>query len=420
MINIRNIVGFALLTTTMLFTSCNKDFDTPPVSELPTGNIITIDSLKNIYTAFDSTITADISVYGIVSADELSGNLYKTIYVQDETDGILLKLTASSDKSFFEGDEVRIALKGTTIARYKNMLELDNVNPDVNLIKQSEGNIITPKVVTIADLALVGIYSPYQGQLIQLNDVEFMCSDYCSTYSDPINQSSQNRYLMDTLGNSIIVRTSGYASFAGTPIQQGKGSFVAVVSQYNTDVQLTIRKLSDLTLTGPRKNACPNCPLYVKNFDDNSLTSGGWTTQYPVPNILWTVATFSSNYYANITNGSSKLVGESWLISPAFDLSSTTTPLFNFETATFSANSALKVMISTNYDGVSLPATATWTDITTVLPFTFSSGSWSWTGSGNFDLSAYKQAGVYIAFKYTGTSASWDSWEVDNFKLIDN
>ncbi|NCP46713.1 MAG: hypothetical protein GW818_09925, partial [Flavobacteriales bacterium] len=267
---------FTLLATTIFFTSCKKDLDFPPVSELPVGNIITIDSLRNIYTAFDSTITSDLSVYGIITADEVSGNLYKNLYLQDETNGILLKLTASSDKTFFEGDKVRVALKGTIISRYKNMIQLDNVDIAKNIIKQSEGNTITPKVVTIADLALVGIYSPYQGQLIQLNDVEFMCNDIWSTYADPIAQTSQNRYLRDTLGNTIIVRSSGYADFAGTSLATGKGSFVAIVSQYNTDVQLTIRKLSDINLTGTRKIACP---IYVKNFEDQNITSGGWTTQ---------------------------------------------------------------------------------------------------------------------------------------------
>ncbi len=417
MIKLKNALG-ALILVLVLLSGCKKDADFPPVNELPAGNIITIDSLRNIYTAVDSTFTEDISVYGIITADELSGNLYKSLYIQDETNGILLKLNASSDKSFFEGDEVRIALKGTTIARYKNMIELDNVDIDKNIIRQSKGKEIAPKVVTITDLAINGIYSPYQGQLIQLDNVEFDCNDVCNTYADPIAQTNQNRYLKDTLGNSIIVRTSGYASFAGTHLQQGNGSFIAVVSQYSTDVQLTIRKLSDLTLTGSRKNTCPSCPILVKDFEDQSITSGGWTTQYPSGSISWTIASFSSNYYANITNGSSQLVGESWLISPPFDLSSTTNPMFNFETATYSSNSALQVMISTNYDGISSPSTAAWTDITS--SFSFSSGGWTWTNSSNFDLTPYQQAGVYIAFKYTGTSSSWDSWEVDNFNLIDN
>jgi len=409
---------FILFATTIFLTSCKKDLDIPPISELPLGNIITIDSLRNIYTAFDSTITSDLSVYGIITADEVSGNLYKNLYLQDETNGILLKLKASSNKTYFEGDKVRVALKGTIISRYKNMIQLDNVDPEKNLIKQSEGNTIAPKVVTITDLALVGFYSPYQGQLIQLNDVEFMCSDFCSTYSDPVNQSSQNRYLTDTLGNSIIVRTSGYASFAGTPIQQGKGSFVAVVSQYNTDVQLTIRKLSDLSLTRPRKNTCPNCPLYVKDFEDQSITSGGWTTQNVVGNINWGIDNVGSNstYYVKISNYSSANIAcETWLVSPSFDLSAIANPVLSFQSAYKYTGTPLKLMVTTNYTGD--VTNSTWVDITSSA--TWSAGNFAWITSGNVTLMSYKQPNVRFAYKYVGTNVDGSTWEIDDFTIND-
>ena len=72
-------------------------------------------------------------------------------------------------------------------------------------------------------------------------------------------------------------------------------------------------------------------------------------------------------------------------------------------------------MISTDYVS-GLPSTGTWTDITS--SFAYSTGSWAWVSSGNFNLNAYKQANVHIAFKFTGTAASWDTWEVDNIKII--
>lgn len=99
---LRNSLVITLVTTLLVLTGCKKDFDSPPITVLPAGNIITIDSLRKIYTSFDSTFVNDYSVYGTVTADELSGNLYKTIYIQDGTAGILLKLTASSDKTFFQ------------------------------------------------------------------------------------------------------------------------------------------------------------------------------------------------------------------------------------------------------------------------------------------------------------------------------
>ena len=104
MMNIKKLGFIALTTGIIMLGGCNKDFDSPTVAALPEGNVISIDSLRNIYTFFDSTFVDDISVYGTVTADEVSGNLYKSLYIQDGENAILLMLTASSSKSFFIGD----------------------------------------------------------------------------------------------------------------------------------------------------------------------------------------------------------------------------------------------------------------------------------------------------------------------------
>lgn len=412
--NIKNSI-LTLLIGSLALIGCKKDFDTPPVADLPAGNIITIDSLRKIYTAFDTTITVDLSVYGTVTADEISGNLYKVLYIQDATNAIQLELTASSSRLFFQGDRVRVALKGLTVARENNMLKVINVDPEKQIIKQTKGEEITPKVVTIADLAISGVYSPFQGQLVQLNDVEFICDDIWSTYADPIAQYDQNRTLRDTLGNTIIVRSSGYSSFAGTTLAKGKGSFVAIVSQYNTTVQLTIRKLEDLSLTGTRKI---KCPVYVKNFEDQSITSGGWTKQNVVGNINWSIADVGSNntYYAMISNYSgTNTACETWLVSPSFDLTNLTNPILYFQSAYKYTGDALRLYVTTAYTGDA--TTTTWTDITSSA--SWSTGNFIWAGSGNINLSSYKQAGVRFAFKYTGTNSNGSTWEIDDFTIND-
>lgn len=412
--NIKNSI-LTLLIGSLALIGCKKDFDTPPVADLPAGNIITIDSLRKIYTAFDTTITADLSVYGTVTADEISGNLYKVLYIQDATNAIQLELTASSSRLFFQGDRVRVALKGLTVARENNMLKVINVDPEKQIIKQTKGEEIAPKVVTIADLAISGVYSPFQGQLVQLNDVEFICDDIWSTYADPIAQYDQDRTLSDTSGNTIIVRSSGYSSFAGTRIAQGKGSFTAIVSQYNTTVQLTIRKLEDLSLTGTRKI---KCPVYVKNFEDQSITSGGWTKQNVVGNINWSIADVGSNntYYAMISNYSgTNTACETWLVSPSFDLTNLTNPILYFQSAYKYSGDALRLYVTTAYTGDA--TTTTWTDITSSA--SWSTGNFIWAGSGNINLSSYKQAGVRFAFKYTGTNSNGSTWEIDDFTIND-
>ena len=404
-----------LLTCSLAIVGCKKDFDSPPVKVLPEGNIITIDSLRKIYTAFDTTITTDLSVYGTVTADEVSGNLYKVLYIQDGTNAIQLSLTSSSSRLFFQGDKVRVALKGLTVARQNNMLKITNVDPEKNIIKQGKGDEITPKVVKITDLAIVGVYSPYQGQLIELNDVEFICNDIWSTYADPVAQYDQNRTLRDTLGNTIIVRSSGYSSFAGTALPKGKGSFVAIVSQYNNTVQLTIRKLDDLSLNGTRN---VKCPTYVKNFEDQSITSGGWTKQNVVGNINWSIANIGSNntYYAMISNFSgSNTACETWLVSPSFDLTNLSNPILYFQSAYKYTGDPLKLYVTTTYTGDA--TTTTWTDITSSA--TWSAGNFVWIGSGNISLTSYKQAGVQFAFKYTGTNSNGSTWEIDDFTIND-
>lgn len=391
---------------TMAFVSCTKEFDDPTVKTIPTGTVMTIAEVRALHVPGQEVkITQDISVYGVVTADETSGNLYKESYIQDETGALYLRFTSST--GLYVGDSIRVNINGAKILKYNQMLQVDSLHADNSVFKIKTQQFRTPQVVTISDL-LANIEG-FQGKLIQLDNVRFVERNQSLTYADGVNKVSTSRFLEDLSANQIEVRTSGYANFANDTLPAGSGTFVGISAQYNTGIQLLIRNTNEVDLYG----AIP--VEIIKNFDDLSLTSGGWSTQYPIINNTWTVSTFSGNSYAYITNGSTKKVGESWLISPSFDFSTSSAPQFNFKTATFAANSALKVMISTDYVS-GLPSTGTWTDITS--SFAYSTGSWAWVSSGNFNLNAYKQANVHIAFKFTGTAASWDTWEVDNVKII--
>jgi len=390
----------------MALVSCTKEFDDPTVKTIPTGTVMTIAEVRALHVPGQEVkITQDISVYGVVTADETTGNLYKESYIQDETGALYLRFTSST--GLYVGDSIRVNINGAKILKYNQMLQVDSLHADNSVFKIKTQQYRTPQVVTISDL-LANIEG-FQGKLIQLDNVRFVERNQSLTYADGVNKVSTSRFLEDLSANQIEVRTSGYANFANDTLPAGSGTFVGISAQYNTGIQLIIRNTNEVDLHGA-------IPIeIIKNFDDLSLTSGGWTTQYPVVNNTWTVSTFSGNSYAYITNGSTKKVGESWLISPSFDFSTSSAPQFNFKTATFAANSALKVMISTDYVS-GLPATGNWTDITS--SFAYSTGSWAWISSGNFNLNAYKQANVHIAFKFIGTTASWDTWEIDNVKII--
>lgn len=417
----KKILGAALIASLAFFTACEKEFDTVPVKELPMGNIITIDSLRNIYTAYDTTITQDISVYGIVTADAVTGNIYKELYIQDETNAIKLGLLSSAD--FFIGDRVRVAIKGTTIRRDRNMLVLDSINPDVAIIKQEANQDLTPKVVSIDSINLVDVWaSKYQGQLVQINNVEFVCADACSTWADAIGQRDENRTLVDAVGNTIIVRSSGFSTFAGEELPFNQGSIIGVVSQYDETVQITIRNPNEFIVSNTRTTACVACPAFsqIKDFEDESISSGGWSQQNIVGNVNWETSDQGSHpsFYGRISNfvNSSNVACETWLISPSFDLSNTSNPELFVESDVNYNGAALEVYVTINYTGDA--ATTSWTQLSVPLD-TDNTGWNTFVPSGAVTLSGYKQAGVRVAFKYVGGSSNGSTWEIDDIKIID-
>jgi len=121
------------------------------------------------------------------------------------------------------------------------------------------------------------------------------------------------------------------------------------------------------------------------------------------------------NGYANSANVSN----DDWLISPALALAGTTYPLFSFWSRTAFAGPQLRLLVSTNYSGTGSPVATgvTWTDLNATFPAT---GSDVWTQTANVDLSAYKTAGVYVAFVYKSTTDEAARWTIDDVVLTNS
>jgi len=76
--------------------------------------------------------------------------------------------------------------------------------------------------------------------LIQLDAVEFGYSELGQTYADAVNKYSENRTITDCYGNKTILRTSGFAAFAGDTLPEGNGTLTAIFSVFSSDFQLII------------------------------------------------------------------------------------------------------------------------------------------------------------------------------------
>ena len=407
-------LSFVLLGVISLsILACRKEIDNPPMNVIPESAQLNVTELRGLYTGTPLHFEAgDTNLYCVVTADETSGNLYKNVYVTDGTSGLNVRLVAAG--GLYEGDSIRINLNGTILSEYNGMLQLDSVDVDKNIVKLATNVAVTPKNATIDEV----IADPsLQGMLVKLSNVEFSNTDIGTTFADAATQSSKNINILDCGGSTVLMRTSGYANFASSTIPAGNGTIVAVVGQYNADKQLYLRRTSDINLPN---TSCQPTVYLNKNFEDQNITSGGWTVKMVSGGVNWTTNTQGAQFgsaYGMITNysGGANTACESWLISPAMNLTGASSPMFSFQNAKNYTGDPITVWVSTNYDGVSAPSTATWTPLTVTL----SSGGWSWVNSGLINLTSYISGSTHIAFKYTGTSSSGSTWEIDEILVED-
>jgi hypothetical protein len=413
-----------ILVTSVSIISCKKrEFDTPPIKELPTGNVLTMSQLRarfNDTTGAPVRFNEDLSVYGVVTMDDKSGNIYKAAFVQDRTAGINLRLLSSG--GLYVGDSVRIFLKGTVLSKYNGMLQLDSVDVDNNVVKQKSAVNFAPEVTTIDQIT-----TATQSRLVKLENVQFSCSDAGKTWANAATQSSENRYLVDCNGKTILVRTSGYASFAGMKLPEGGGSVVAVVSVFNSDIQLYIRSIGEVMMNGPR---CVNNPVSTLDeqftgitVDNADLGITGWTNVAVKGSEKWSAQIYQSEKYAEATAyGSTEPTVETWLISPPINM--TATKALSFQSAiAFSStgHNPGSVWITQSFDGCDVNA-STWTQVSATVA-SAANGNFTWVNSGVLPLAGYLPQGYtgnfHIGFKYVGSGPNGQTtnFRIDNVKI---
>ncbi len=411
-----------LLTLTIFFSGCvKKEFDKPPVGTLPVGTVYTISQLRQMYADSGAImINYDASVYAVVTMDESSGNIYKSAYIEDADDAVNLHKTSAGGLRI--GDSVRVYLKKVVLSEYGGMFQLDNVNPDSNIVILGNQHYKKPQLVTIADLNT----GNYQGKLIKLENVEFSQADLGKPYADP--NASANRTLQDCDGNSVIVRTSNYATFAGVIVPDGKGELTAISGVFNGTIQLAIRSISEVDLKGERCDGgggggeITPVEKVDEHFDGTTdyedVNLEGWTNKIVAGSRAWQGKTYNDNKYAQATGHNSGLPDmETWLITPPV-INTAGDMKLSFKSAMAywshqDGDTPLTVWASTNYDGTNFES-ANWVDITNKVNVpTASSGENNWLQTDTVSLSDFT-GNVAIAFKYKGSDSESTSIRIDD------
>lgn len=300
----------ALLALVAVFatTSCMDDDWKDPNSETsPYGNnsiqedkalLKHIAELKEIYgkkqkdEINDTVRIADgTQIKGIVTGNDIEGNIYSQISIQDESDkpGIIISVAQGGLSGQLQiGQEVLINVGGLYYGTYRSQPQLGVAyhdsskdqnypsrisradwqnrfkvigKPDASKIKVQvfSTNPDTSKgELNVADLLDADVAYKYAGCLVTLKGVEFAMGDGKTTLA-PEDEGKTlgygvTRYFKgyDKTNKQIGIRTSCYADFAANLVPQGVVDVTGVLScykssaKYNHTVQLALRRFSDI------------------------------------------------------------------------------------------------------------------------------------------------------------------------------
>lgn len=276
--------------------SCKRKFDEPPQYVAP--NIQANTTIRQVKAQFYTAgqirpIDQDLIIRGIVVADDRSGNFYKTLTIQDTSGAIAIRMDGTNLFTLYPiGREVFVKLRGLFIGDYARLIQLgggiDNSDPtrpevapiastlfDRYLVRGSFNNVVAPRVVTINELN-----DDLQNMYIQINDVEFQTADTAQPWANATTRQSINRTLRTCTGQTLIVRSSGYANFASQLTPTGKGFIRGIYTVFNTTRQFVIRNTdtSEIQMNGLR---CGQGPTTLINTADLRALYPGAATITP-------------------------------------------------------------------------------------------------------------------------------------------
>ena len=278
-----------LVLACSLFTGCmDDDWDTPNTEalnkaygnqEIAETNVITIGSLKEKYESVINAstnsyeqITEDVQIKGRVVGNDIGGNIYDEVSIDDGTGAVLICISQGGLFSYLPvGQEIVVDLKGLYIGGYGKQAEIGMpyTNAKGNSYVSRMSRVLWNKhfkLTGVADASKVvaeefdvskrtkeEYFTANNGKLMTIKNVEFTNADGKTTFApsdekdaaNSVNRGlSQNGKPIAT--SSIVVRTSSYADFAAKQLPTGKLNITGIFTRYRTTWQILIRDERDI------------------------------------------------------------------------------------------------------------------------------------------------------------------------------
>lgn len=395
------------------------------------------------------TVTDDEIIHGWITSSDMSGNIYKQLYIVDESgEGLTIGINQQNLYQYYAiGQEIVLPMQGYYVGKYCGQQQLGY--PQWYAMGETWETTFMPQTMWESLVELNGLADPgrpevqpvevnladfqgktdsetllqYQGKLVCIKGVSFSDADGFTTYAEPTFSTA--RVVVDENGNELIVRTSNYADFQSEVLPRGKVDLVGLLSFYATRQsangfwQLYLRDINDVTVVDPGEDPVEPDPVNMLNEGFDTSLPDDWTNIAVSGDRRWYQTIYVNNGYAAMTGYKGMQPPfDAWLITPAIDMASVADKTLSFRTQVngySSTTTRLEVYLLDSND----PTQATVkVQLDPTLPVAPNFGYSEWTESGNVDLSQWADGVYYIGFRYSATQdANYATWCLDDVKL---
>ncbi|MDO5570731.1 MAG: DUF5689 domain-containing protein [Bacteroidales bacterium] len=244
---------------------CARDFDIPPL-DIPKATITANTTILELKQAFPDALEQvgvkpngeNYIIEGVVIGNDVEGNIYKNLMIQDSTAAITIGINSTDINSTYRiGQQIVINCTGLYVGLYNNLQQLGYETDDGTGITfmlstlfaektQLNGLPAYPIDTIVGDIASLPTTFPalmtYQSQLFVFKDVYFQNGGVWLYTNSGKNTT---RYIFDSEGNKLAVYNSSYSTFANDTLPSGTGNVVGILSYFKNSYQLLMRMSSD-------------------------------------------------------------------------------------------------------------------------------------------------------------------------------
>lgn len=259
----------------------DKDWNDPNNSEaygnpnIKETNVITISQLKSNYAAAIASQTehyqkveSDVQVKGRITGNDIQGNIYNSVCLEDATGGILIDIAQGGLFAYLPvGQEIIVNLKDLYVGSYGQQAAIGTPytnargqssvsrmsrylwNEHFTYVGKPDATKVQAEVFDVKKIADADYLRSHSGRLMTIKGVKFKDADGKKVFAPAAEKdaaNSVNRELDGYTNRQIVVRTSTYADFAATPLPQGKVDITGIFTRYRNTWQILLRTADDV------------------------------------------------------------------------------------------------------------------------------------------------------------------------------